>query len=121
MRCLGAVSPPPDGTNLTFLTGSTGRIVWSFDDVIQRLSRRIWSYVYSDGRIPEVLAILDGEDGLSIESSLFEVAVEKPATLVLKNVNETYNGKYQFSLSPSSGAGTSEVVVFIAGKFSVIM
>ncbi len=91
--------------------------MWSYDDVIHVFTRRTWSYVYSNSRTPKVLAFLDGENDLKIQPTLFEVAVEKPATLVLKNVNETYNGKYQFSLSPSNGVTTSDVVVFIAGKF----
>ena len=105
---------------MTFVPGSTGRIVWSFNDKIQPGSRRTWSLVSRDGGQPLILAILDddnNEDDLTIQTNLYEVAIEKPATLVLKNVNETYNGTYQFILSPASGAGTSNVVVFIAGKF----
>ena len=116
--CLGAVSPPSNRTSLIFAPGATAKIVWSFNDEIQSLSRRTWSLIFPDGRLPTVvLAILDGDDDHRIQTSLFDVEVEKPATLVLKNVNQTYNGTYQFSLLPSIGAASSEVVVFIAGKF----
>jgi hypothetical protein len=54
---------------------------------------------------------------MAIASGVLDVAVEEPATLALKNVNETYNGTYQFALSPSTGGGISEVDVFIAGKY----
>ena len=51
-------------------------------------------------------------------SSLPGVAVENPATLVLKNVDARYNGKYRLSLSVIGGCGESSVEFFVAGKFS---
>ena len=115
---IGKVFPPSDGTNLVFARGSTERIVWSYDDEIETLSRRIWSFKSSDGKLDERLAFIDGNGGVNILTSSFKVGVEKPATLVLRNVNETYDGTYRFDLSPSNGVGESEVVVSIAGKFS---
>lgn len=54
-------------------------------------------------------------DGPSqIRTKLYEVAIEKPATLVLKNVNGSYDGTYQFTLV-TFHIDISEVVVFIAG------
>jgi hypothetical protein len=68
-----------------------------------------------------ILAIIDGNDGVVQKlTDLFEFAVEKPATLVLKNVNLTYEGTYQFNLAPAVGVGTSEVDVFITGKFLIM-
>ncbi len=61
--CLGAVSPPSNRTSLIFAPGATAKIVWSFNDEIQSLSRRTWSLIFPDGRLPTVvLAILDGDD-----------------------------------------------------------
>ncbi len=101
-------------TSLTFLAGSTARIVWSFDDDIETLSYR--KFAFSDGRQTVWLATIYGDEDPK-QTSLFDIAVEKPATLVLKNVNQTYNGTYQFSLLPSTGVSIlSDVVVFIAGK-----
>ena len=64
----------------------------------------------------EVLAgIFRDEEPVIYNSSLPEVAVEKPATLILKNVDLRYNGTYQFRLL---GLFFSEakILVFIAGK-----
>jgi hypothetical protein len=97
---IGKVFPPSDGTSLVFARGSTRRIVWSYDDDITALSRRIWSFESSDGKLDEIFAFVDTDGGVNILTSLFEVAIEKPATLVLRNINETYGGTYKFSLAP---------------------
>ena len=109
----GAVFPPSNGNRATFTPGSTDKIVWNFTDDIKSFSYRGWTFTPSDGR-PEVgLAKIDGDGDVQILTNSYEVAVEKPATLVLKNVNLTHNGTYQFILS---SVGLSKVVVFIAVK-----
>ena len=113
---IGKVFPPSDGTSLVFARGSTERIVWSYDDEIEGLSRRIWSFESSDGKLDEIFAFVDADGGVNMLTSLFEVAIEKPATLVLRNINETYGGTYKFSPAPSNGGVESEVVVSIAGN-----
>jgi hypothetical protein len=51
-------------------------------------------------------------------SSLPGVAIETPATLVLTNVDERYNGKYKLTVQLAGASGCAEVDVFIiAGKF----
>jgi hypothetical protein len=51
-------------------------------------------------------------------SSLPGVSIEPPATLVLTNVDERYNGKYKFTVHLARASGSAEVDVFIiAGKF----
>ena len=65
------------------------------------------------------LALIDDDDPIRIFTNLLDFTVEKPATLVLKNVNLTYNGTYQFGLTPSVGAASSVVVVYIAGKLLI--
>ena len=58
---------------------------------------------------------------LSYSSAFLHViAVEKPATLVLKNVDLRYNGRYKFEVVASSQT-SSKVTVVIAGKFVLIM
>ena len=114
----GKIFPPSDETCLTVTPGSTGRIMWSFDDKIQSFSYRLWTFTPSDNRRRVGLASIDGDGDVKILTTSYEVAVEKPATLVLKNVNLNYNGTYQFSLI--SGASPSEVVVYIAGKFLTV-
>ena len=113
--CLGAVFLASNGINVTFTPGSTEKIVWSFTDDIKSFSLRLWTFTPSDGRPSVVLAIIVGDGNVQIVTTSYEFAVEKPATLVLKNINLTYDGTYEFSLS--SGAGSSEVFVYIAGKY----
>ena len=96
------------------MPGSTEKIVWSFTDDIKSHSYRLWIFTPSDGQPEVALAKINGDAKVQILTTSYEVAVEKPATLDLKNVNTTYNGTYQFSLSP--GSSQSEVVVYIAGK-----
>ena len=45
--------------------------------------------------------------------------MQKPATLILKNVNETYNGAHKFTLVPSTGLGEHEVTVFMQVNFVI--
>ena len=103
---------------MTFIPGSTNKIMWSFDNDITEFSSRTWTFTPSDGGSQVGLAIIIGHGDVAKSTTLYDVAVEKPATLVLKNVNLTYNGTYQFSLSP--GASASEVVVYIAGKLLIM-
>ena len=116
--CEGAVFPPSNGTNVTFIPESTGKVVWSFTDTINRVSTRIWSFYPSDGQSRVDLARIIGHGDAEKFTTSYEVAIEKPATLVLKNVNLTYNGTYEFSLSPG-GSAASVVVVYIAVKPTV--
>ena len=89
-------------------------MVRSFTHDIKSFSYRIWIFTPSDGRRRVGLAKINGHGDVQILSTSYEVAVEKPATLVLKNVNLTYYGTFQFSLSPD--ASSAEVVVYISVK-----
>ena len=116
--CLGSVIPPSSGTSVTFMPGSTGKIVWSFTDDIKNFSIRSWTFTPSDGRPQVGLARIIGYGAFLMLTTSYEVEIEKPATLVLKNINLNYNGTYKFSLSPSDGP--SDVVVYIAGKLLIM-
>ena len=102
---------------MTFIPGSTGKLAWSFTDAIKRFRIRSWIFTPSDGQPQVDLARIIDDGDAEIFTTSYEVAVEKPATLVLQNVNLTYDGTYRFSLFPG---GSSEVVVFIAGKLLII-
>ena len=91
--------------------------MWSFDDDIKSFSVRTWTFTPSNGRRRVNLAIIIGDGNVQMLSTSYEVEVEKPATLVLKNLNLNYNGTYQFSMSPG---GSCAVVVYIAGKFLIV-
>ena len=113
---IGDITSPPDGTKYVFLPGRTAKIKWEFDDAISSPRLRFWTFTNSDGSSTESLASIFRNASTDIETRLFEVDIERPATLVLKNVNQSYNGMYQFALTASI-AFTSVVTVSIASKF----
>ena len=94
-------------------------ITWSFDSDVSQVISRVWYFTSSDGSfVDEPLASIfrDGQPQID-NSGLSGVSIVKPATLLLKNVNETYDGTYQFQLSAPGSGSAFEVVVFIASKF----
>ena len=115
---LGKIIPPPDGTTLYFSTGeSRGRIMWSFDDKIADVVSRAWSFESSDGSIIERLATISKDGTLEIIAKrLLGVEILEPATLILKNVNQSFNGTYYFELV-TFRTTTSSITVFITSKF----
>ena len=118
MCCLGQITSPPDGTNVTFLPRSTAKIQWKFDNDINKVQSRIWTFKGSDGSESVIARIfLDRVPEEIPNNTLPGVTIEKPATLVLNNVDKRYNGKYKFEIS--SGGHRSQIVVFIAGKFNL--
>ena len=75
---------------------------------------RAWFFTSSDGKFSDkLLAEISRDNDPVIETQKLDVDVEKPATLILNNVDMTYNGTYTFYLTP---VGVSTVNVFIAGK-----
>ena len=104
---------------MTFLPGSTVNITWSFSNDLSQVIYRVWYFTSSDGSfVDERLArIIDDENPQIFNSGLSGVSIVKPATLLLKNVNQTYDGTYQFQLSAPGSGSAFEVVVFIASKF----
>ncbi|CAB3986932.1 B-cell receptor CD22-like isoform X1 [Paramuricea clavata] len=123
--CLGQVQPPSNGTRLIFFPGSTVKIDWSYVGDISQVDLRFWFFNSSDGsrtgRLARVLE--DGDPGQQDFSLIPRFEIDKPATLILKNVDQSYNGMYTFSLLDKKSAQpqTSEVVVFIAKKPTVTL
>jgi hypothetical protein len=108
---------PAEGKEYVFLPGSTGNITWKFDDDISALALRSWFFTRRGGSSERLVTIADDDRRKIRPSSLTGVEIEKPATLLLINVNQSYNGEYQFSLTKSSPtAETIGVQVFIASK-----
>ena len=103
---------------MTVLPGSTAKIKWSFNDDVSQVISRAWYFTSSDGSFvnKRLARIIDDENLQIFNSGLSGVSVVKPATLILKNINQTYDGTYRFDLSGPVG-GRSEVVVFIASTF----
>ena len=117
--CLEEITSPPDGTHMIVLPGSTVTITWSFKVTLSDVSFREWRFTSSDGlfvRKP-LASIVRDEAPLVEDSGLSGVSIIKPATLLLKNVNQTYDGTYRFDLSGPGGGGSARVVVSIASKF----
>ena len=118
---------PPDGTRLTFLPGSTAKLEWTYNcstychhgPLHHFLFSREWYFTSNDGGQTEKLArIYEDEKPQIYNSSLPEVAVEKPATLILRNVDLRYNGTYRFTMYGwfYFRYSRAEILVFIAGK-----
>ena len=117
MSCIGKVVYAPPNS-LVVKPGSTVNLQWSFDDKIETVATRTWNFVPISGSSILALIVRDNDPDIFNQSLTFEI--KKPATLILKNVTEIYNGKYQFSLKlPSKAYPVSEVMVVIASKFSL--
>jgi hypothetical protein len=119
--CLGQVQPPSNGTRLIFFPGSTVKIDWSYIGDISKVNLRTWTFNSSDGsETVELTQVFKDREREPKDTSLIpEFEIEKPATLVLKNVDQSYNGMYTFSLQTQGPvpAEVSKVDVFIASKF----
>ena len=117
--CLGEIISPAKGTNVSFLPGSTGNLTWTFDDDISTLYERFWYFIPSGGSSELLAHIYDDKDPQVEQSSLSAgVKIVKPATLLLKNVSQSYNGIYRFFLIRSGiKYPAADVRVFIASKY----
>jgi hypothetical protein len=101
------------------LHGSTGNLTWKLNDIdISTLTSRAWYFTRSHQSTKERLATIRDDGNPKIrQSSLSGVEIVKPATLLLKNVNQSYDGVYQFSLIGYSVVAIVDITVFIAGKY----
>ena len=81
---------------------------------------RTWNFNSSDGsRTGDLTRIIDDMDPTPKDLSLIpRFEIEKPATLILMNDDEAYNGMYTFALfrKGATTIDTSKVTVYIAGK-----
>ena len=104
---------------MTVLPGSTVNIKWSFSHDVSQVLVRVWYFTSSDGSFVQVLAsIIDDQNPQIFKSDLSGVSIVKPATLLLRNVSQTYDGTYRFDILGRGGSESSQVVVFIASKFN---
>ena len=113
--CAGQVYPP-SGQSMTVLPGSTARIKWTFKGDPTRASLA-WYFTRRGSKEEEIAFKYRTSNLVISNSSLPGVAVELPATLVLKNIDKRYNGKYRFHAQVINGGGISIVVIVVAGKF----
>jgi hypothetical protein len=117
LSCLGKINLPPGGGRLFFVKGSTAKIKWSFDESvnISKIFSRAWNFVNRASSSALIARINDDDDPDIKTSMLPGIAIEKPATLVLKDVDLRYSGTYTFTVG-GDDSGSSEVTVFIVGK-----
>ena len=116
---LAKITSPADGTELVVLPGSDQSITWRFDDDISNVATRTWSFTSSDGLRKRVLAVaIANGDPQPIGKNLPGSDVTTLGILVLKNVNQSYDGTYEFELKVTGQpVDTSNVRLFIAGRF----
>lgn len=103
---------------MVILPGSNARITWTFDDDISKVDSRSWFFTSSNDSAKRTLAvILLTAAPVLFHESLPEFNIIPPGTLVLRNVNESYDGTYEFELNVNGQpVDTSTVGVFIASK-----
>jgi hypothetical protein len=93
-------------------------IAWKIDHNIpvSDLKIRQWKFLPTGQTLADIVA----NGNVTIKSTNFAAWIEiiKPSTLVLKNVDKRFNGKYQFEIRYGAGytQDESEVQVFVAGK-----
>ena len=82
------------------------------------MASRSWFFKSSDGlRTGPIGAIAFDYSPALRKNILSGISVIKPATLVLSNVNQSYNGTYRFDLITATEIFTCEIIVFVASKF----
>ena len=117
--CLGKITSPPDRTELIFLPGSSMNITWTFNDSPPTVTSRSWYFTsYSALVQGELIAQITGVGAGVRKDILPGLDLIEPATLSLSNVNQSYDGTYQFSLGASTQITPiiSRVIVYIASK-----
>ncbi|XP_046858257.1 pregnancy-specific beta-1-glycoprotein 6-like isoform X2 [Xenia sp. Carnegie-2017] len=119
--CQGVILSPPPGTSFTFLPGETHNITWTFDDDLNALVRRDWSFTGSNGSQSTLLATLTLDLPLVNfnDPILPNYDVYKPSTLRLRNITHSYDGTYEFQLTRRGSALSpfiSKVRVFVARR-----
>lgn len=77
---------------------------------------RSWFFTSSDGlRSGPLAAIPLDIDPVMRMGILPGISITKPATLVLNNVNQSYDGTYRFTLVATESVSEFDVRVLIAG------
>ena len=115
---IGKITSPPDGTELTFLPGSTRNITWVFDDEPHTVTNRQWYFTSSVDFAVNLIAQNNKFGPRARKKLLPGLDLILPATLKLTNVNQSYDGAYLFSLKIGTKPEvTSNVIVYIASKF----
>ena len=117
---LAEIVLPPFG-NLTYVAkGSNVNLPWTYDFGAKIILQRVWAFSKT-GKSSDLKTvasiIVNGKPDIT-NTTLNNVNITKPATLVLKNVNLDNNGTYRFTVTLGlvSVAPFSEIVVIIKGN-----
>ena len=108
-----------DGDRVILPPEGPAKVQWQFDiKDITKVAFRYWHFTSSDGTLSnELLATINNDDDPVIKSKrLTGLKIEKPATLVLNKVNQSYNGSYAFTVVAGRDGGVFAVTIIIAGK-----
>ena len=118
---VAAISLPSYG-NVTYVTKrSDVSLVWTYDfGVSATIGIKQWFFINTSSSSDVTLLIFlnGGNPKIDPKSPFKDIDVNKPATLVLKNVNLDHNGTYRFTVTVD-GITTppfSEILVIIQGE-----
>ena len=105
--------------NRVVLPGSDVEIKWTFDDDLDKLIVRVWNYATKN----EELASIIRKGSVQETNSTLSTGAEfnEKGTMVLRNVDDSYNGTYYFQVLVTGSTGDiSYVDVFVAGRLTII-
>ena len=117
---LAGIVLPPFGDIIYVAKGSNVNLPWTYDFGAKIILQKVWAFskIGKPSDLKTVASIIvDGKPDIT-NTTLNNVNITKPATLVLKNVNLDNNGTYRFTvaLGGVSVAPFSEIVVIIQGN-----
>ena len=103
---------------IVVLPGQNARLDWTFVGDPSRATL-VWYFTRRGAGFKEeqIAVKFRSNNAIITNSSLPRVSVENPATLVLKNVDARYNGKYRLAVLVGVVLSESSVELFIAGEF----
>ena len=115
---VAAISLPSYG-NVTYVTkGSDVSLPWTYDFGGAAILSRQWFFSNRSSDLALLIYFAGATQTISSKSPFKDIDVNKPATLVLKNVNLDHNGTYRFTVTVD-GITTppfSEILVIIQGE-----
>ena len=99
------------------LPGEYLQIKWKISGInISNLLLRQWLIVPQNFLVAQI--VYDGRLEIGTDQIASKVDVIRPSTLVLKNIDRRFNGRYKFLISDGTNQAESYVSVFVAGKYT---
>ena len=117
--CVGKVFLPDHGDTFVVLPGENVTIAWKIDPTIPVSDLKVREWQFDPGNI-ELAEIINDQNVTIKPGNIFSAWIDviKPSTLVLRNVDKRFSGKYTFRIRVGATLQlhTSEVEVFVASK-----